>query len=170
MKNFLKSWFPTDGKIISNLIRGWATIALAVAMILFALAAVFFFLSFFLTPILDLDFEDIIIPAMIGVGGGFTLVFAAYFQRLIAYSLAAWTEASSIYIEHSTCSNTKNSQNKKQEVAKTNYYEPSGKVKVIAKDDTFIDIICPHCGKQVSFASDIKSASCPWCDTNINIH
>lgn len=63
----------------------------------------------------------------------------------------------------------KQPQSKKQEEAKTNYYEPSGKVKVIAKDDTFIDIICPHCGKQVSFASDTKSASCPWCNANINL-
>lgn len=67
--------------------------------------------------------------------------------------------------------NTRNkkSQSKKQEESKTDYYDQSGKVKVIAQDDDFVDLICPHCGKQVSFARDTKSASCPWCDANINL-
>jgi|GEM_PF-1086260 len=33
----------------------------------------------------------------------------------------------------------------------------------------FIDTVCPECGKELSFVSDIKNTECPYCNTQISI-
>lgn len=145
----LDKWYGDIGKKIKGLAFG--------TFILEAIASV-------ITGIGLMASDDDLVP--VGILVLFAGPISSYVLSLFIFAFGELVDKA-CDIERNT--RGKKPQTKKQEEPKTDYYEPSGKVKVIAKDDTFIDLICPHCGKQVSFARDTKSASCPWCDANINL-